>query len=100
MRRIILAIFGILVIFFTLGCDLFNNNSTSETGDKYVVTFDSNGGEEINPIYVDKNTTITLPIPVRVGYSFEGWLTGAIMYNLSLEVKENLELTAVWEIND
>ena len=69
----------------------------------YTVTFDSEGGSEIDVIgNVEYGTTIELPIPVLTGYVFHGWYigTGATaepFYNTSL-VKGDITLHARWEL--
>jgi len=37
------------------------------------LTFDSNGGSPVNSIDIEAGKTITLPIPTRSGYTFDGW---------------------------
>lgn len=40
---------------------------------KYTITFDSDGGSTFSSLRVKKNREITLPVPVKEGYSFIGW---------------------------
>ena len=43
---------------------------------QYTVTFDSNGGTVgTNSQKVTYGSTYTLPIPTRMGYTFDGWYT-------------------------
>jgi uncharacterized repeat protein (TIGR02543 family) len=65
MRRILFLLF---MVFVTLGL-------MSCTGDaKITISFNSNGGNEIETIEVNTNqTSLNLPEPVRSGYTFEGW---------------------------
>src|SRR5690554_6920509 len=39
------------------------------------VTFNSMGGSEVNPQYVQKDNTIAIPNTSKVGYTLEGWYT-------------------------
>ena len=78
----------------------------AETGNKeywakweinqYTITFDTNGGNEIDSITLDYGTEITAPDnPTRKGYTFKGW---------DKEIPEtmpadNITVKAQWEIN-
>lgn len=39
------------------------------------VTFNSMGGSEVNPQYVQKDNTIAIPNTSKVGYTLDGWYT-------------------------
>lgn len=61
-------------------------------------TFDTDGGNEINIILIEKGKTILLPIdPVKEGYIFVGWLdeNGNIITN-NMVVTNNIILKAIW----
>jgi len=66
----------------------------------YNVTFEENGGIEINDII--SNNLIELPIPLRDGYIFDGWYLESdfsgtrIDTNLPLIVNEDIILYAKW----
>ena len=63
---------------------------------QYTITFDTNGGSEIDPITQDYGTKIIAPAdPTRKGYTFKGW---------DKEIPEtmpagNITVKAQWEIN-
>ena len=63
---------------------------------QYTITFDTNGGSEIDSITQDYGTKITAPDkPTRKGYTFKGW---------DKEIPEtmpadNITVKAQWEIN-
>ena len=63
---------------------------------QYTITFDTNGGSEIDSITQDYGTAITAPAdPTRKGYTFRGW---------DKEIPEtmpadNITVKAQWEIN-
>ncbi|MDG5817063.1 InlB B-repeat-containing protein [Chitinispirillales bacterium ANBcel5] len=64
---------------------------------QYTITFDSDGGTEIDPITQDFGTAITTPeAPERTGYSFDGWEPElpATMHD------ENSTHTAQWSANE
>ena len=68
--------------------------------DTRTVTFESNGGSEIEAQTVDYGSCAALPAePVRSGYIFIGWYTDealTILYDFSTPVKENITLYAKW----
>ena len=76
----IIAIFTAALLFATafVSCNKENANETEETAPVYyTVTFNSAGGEDIEPRSVKAGTTLTEPAePTRDGYVFEGWYNG------------------------
>ena len=74
------------------------------TANKYIITFDSNGGEETNP----KTKEVTyesnygdLPESTRIGYSFKGWFTTQtgdeeITKTTTVKITKNQTLYAQW----
>ena len=63
---------------------------------RYTITFDTNGGNEIDSITQDYDTPITAPAdPTREGYTFIGW-DREIPTTMPAE---NMTVTAQWEIN-
>ena len=80
--------------------------TTGSTGDKaytatwqvnqYTLTFNSNGGSDVDPITQDYGTAITAPgDPTRTGYTFASW-SPAIPATMPAE---NMTLVAQWTIN-
>ena len=79
--------------------------TTGSTGDKaytatwqvnqYTITFDSNGGSDVDPITQDYGTTITSPdVPTRTGYDFDGW-SPAVPATMPAE---NMTVVAQWTL--
>lgn len=63
----------------------------------YTVTFDSNGGSEVDAQEVVENETATEPAePTRDNYTFGGWKLGNELYNFSTPVTGNITLVADW----
>lgn len=64
------------------------------------VTFDSDGGSPINPVFVPANGTLILDettAPERAGYKFQGWFNGEAEVENGYSVTAPLTLTAHWE---
>ena len=77
--------------------------TTGSTGDvaytatwqvnQYTITFNSNGGSDVDPITQDYGTTITSPDdPTRTGYDFDGW-SPAVPATMPAE---NMTVVAQW----
>ena len=63
---------------------------------QYTITFDTDGGSEIDPITQDYGTDITPPDdPMKEGYTFVGWDKEIP----STMPAENMTITATWQIN-
>ena len=62
---------------------------------KYTITFDSNGGSDVDPITLDYGSTVTAPAaPTKTGYDFAGW-TPALPATMPAE---NITVTANWTV--
>ena len=70
---------------------------------QFNVTFNTNGGNTINPLVVDYNTVLnSLEVPTKKGYTFEGWYTNSRLtskYNHT-PLTANITLYAKWKINE
>jgi len=70
----------------------------------YTVTFDSQGGSEIDPANVEYNSEIIPPVaPTKEGHTFAGWYKEAELTNawtfVTDKVTANTTLYAKWTIN-
>lgn len=106
----------------TLGYDELDSNSTLEVGfvaasvkeaernngidnvthgTACTVTFHSNGGSDVDPVYVESGTAVEQPEdPTRAGYQFAGWYTDHLLihpYDFSIPVASSIALYAKWE---
>jgi uncharacterized repeat protein (TIGR02543 family) len=70
---------GIITTLFALGLCVSSAGLVAcgekDKGIKY--TFETNGGAKIEVMDAEAGESITLPIPERAGYEFEGWYTNA-----------------------
>lgn len=67
----------------------------------YSVKFNTNGGEEIGNVQVERNEVVAEPaVPVRDGFVFKGWYANAELtekYDFETKVTESFTLYAAWE---
>ncbi len=68
---------------------------------KFALIFNTNGGDTIDPLTLNENTTISdLPIPVKEGYTFKGWYLDtnySQKVSLPFAIRANTYLFAKWE---
>ncbi len=65
---------------------------------RFSVTFDPDGGSEVNTQTVDWNTAATLAESTRAGYNFMGWFLPDGTQYTNQPIKEDTVLTARWEL--
>ncbi len=71
-KRAFLFVFLSVILLLTGGLSACQNNRT--TSGKYKITFDTQGGSPISPLYLSSTDTLTFPeAPVKSGYEFDGW---------------------------
>ena len=63
---------------------------------KYMITFDTNGGEKISPIMQEYGTNCILPTPVKEGYEFIGWYLDNKLYDENAIITKDLTIEAKW----
>jgi len=70
----------------------------SENTDKITVSFDSNGGTDIEAQVIDANSKVIKPInPTRDGYKFVEWQLNSKTFDFKTEVTKSIVLIAKWE---
>ena len=70
----------------------------SEKTDKITVSFDSNGGTDIEAQVIDVNSKVIKPInPTRDGYKFVEWQLNSKTFDFKTEVTKSIVLIAKWE---
>ncbi len=89
----ITSILGILLI--TVGIVLWLRPNKAIT--EYMVTFDSNGGSEVEPLMVKETEKASIPAdPIREGYIFAGWYEYSNLFDFDTEITKDITLTARW----
>lgn len=70
---------------------------TKWKNNKYTITFNTNGGNDVSPLIYDYGTNVTLPKPTKEGYKFVGWAkNGTIVKNNILTLEGDTLLEAFW----
>ena len=68
---------------------------------KYTVTFDSDGGSNIDPITLDYGSVITKPSnPTKTGHIFGGWFKDGTLFDFNATLTMDITLKANWIKDD
>lgn len=66
----------------------------------YWITYNTNGGTNMEPQFFFENQTPTKPAdPKKPGYTFRGWKKDGADYGFGTNLTESITLDAVWEAN-
>lgn len=79
-----------ILAIFLVGC----TDATSIT-----ISFQSNGGEQLVPIIALPNEVISLPTPVKIGHTFDGWQLGSDIFTTEASFASDTTLYARWTKN-
>jgi len=98
-KRAFYVILFILLLLFAGGLSACQDNHNN-TG-KYKISFDTQGGSLINPLYLSTTDTLVLPdSPSKSGYEFDGWyMDAACTVELNpyiFKINANATLYARW----
>ncbi len=64
---------------------------------KYTVTFDSDGGTDINKQIVEEGEKAIKPDdPEKTGFSFNGWYKNETLFDFNMPIVSDITLTAKW----
>ncbi len=67
----------------------------------FTVTFDTNGGNKINPVKVKENDKVIEPeMPIKSGYLFTEWTLNGKTYDFNTPVTKDITLKALWRVHD
>jgi uncharacterized repeat protein (TIGR02543 family) len=94
----IATMFVASMMLFMVGC---SEDETPITGNKFTVSFNSNGGSSVSSREVNENALVTKPAdPTKDGHTFAGWYKEAGLNNAwnfsSDRVTSNITLYARW----
>lgn len=72
-----------------------------KTPNKYLVTFNTNGGSSINGIYIEEGMTVAKPTnPKKNSYTFDYWSYNGNKYDFSTPITSDITLEAIWKKNE
>ena len=75
----------------------FTSPTVPANAEYSVITFDSNGGNEVSPVAWYKNQMVEqLPIPTKEGHIFKGWVVGEENVGTSYAPAANTHMVASW----
>ena len=95
----LLIIIGIVTTILIIGFVVFMFYN-KENNNRFVVTFNSNGGSKVKSIVVECGKELSLPKnPTRSGYSFVSWVdkNGTPIYDKALLSCDDITLKANWK---
>lgn len=89
---------GFLALCNYMSSNWFDNFSVKTVAEMYTVTFDSNGGSEVEQQTVRAGETVVRPAnPTKDGFTFRGWYTAdGMLYDFTAPVTEDFTLFARW----
>lgn len=82
------------------GCEFLGWYLAGEMPDElvsYLVTFDTDGGNDILPISVWSGQTVEIANPTKEGFDFNGWTLNGEPFNLDTPITDDITLVASWE---
>lgn len=82
-----------LVVVLAVSLTLVACDNTKE----YTVTFKGTNVETFTQTVENGKTATEPTAPTRTGYDFKGWLLNGQIYDFTTPVKQDIELTAVWD---
>ena len=99
MKRLSSIFKTILIVIFAFIITGCGSKNEVVTADKYIVTFNTNGGNVIEEIEVKPGEYIKKPKdPEKEGYTFIEWQLNGRRFNFNNPIKENITLKAKWEL--
>lgn len=104
---IVLSILGVVIVGLLVAFLVINNNKKvpevpapvpkEEVKEKVTIKFDSQGGEKVEDLVIDKGAQVLLPSTTRDGYLFDGWYLNNEKILSTHIYNENITVVAKWE---
>ena len=92
-----LYIISVILLAFTITACGTKKSEKNTKKELITIDFDTDGGNEIESIKVEKNTSITLPTTSKEGYNFIGWYDDTNMVTNETKFTKNTKLVAKWD---
>ena len=103
-KKIIIIISIIVALLLIAGISIFlltknkkDNKNEEIKKDQITITFDTNGGNKIEPLKVEKNARVNYPIPEKENHLFLGWYNVEEKVLRTTTFDSDITLTAHWE---
>ncbi len=89
-----------LVVFFLTKDNKKNDDTPKPTPavakESFTISFDTDGGEKLEDLKVEKGKEFTLPTPTKKGYTFDGWYLDDKKVDNSYTFTKDVTLVAKW----
>lgn len=100
-KKILLVLLLILSKLILTSCDNNREQTDSSGSTYYEITFETNGGSEVEKQLIEKNGTIEVPETQKTGYEFKGWFKDdkfTTKWEFAVDrVTKDITLYASWE---
>ena len=102
-KKSLLIIIGILLVLLIIGIVIAvvfvkkGEEEPEEEVTKITIKFETDGGEPVDDLEVEKNEKVTLPTTVKDGFNFLGWYKEDEKMEDEVKFKKDTTLTAKWE---
>jgi uncharacterized repeat protein (TIGR02543 family) len=102
-KKSLLIIIGILLVLLIIGIVIAivfvkkGEEEPEEEVTKITIKFETDGGEPVEDLEVEKNEKVTLPTTVKDGFNFLGWYKEDEKMEDEVKFKKDTTLTAKWE---
>jgi uncharacterized repeat protein (TIGR02543 family) len=105
---ILLIVFSLLIIALLLYFLFFKKDEeekptpppttpSTPVKEEVTITFDTDGGEKIDSVKIEKGKTSKLPEPTKENYDFKGWYLEDTLVNENTVFDKDVTLKAKWE---
>lgn len=89
-------LYGIAMIASVILVAIISAVGVIRANNKIVISFNTDGGDAVADIEIDKGSTLSLPTATKLGYEFEGWYRNDTKVASDFVFEENTILVARW----